>query len=97
MDAVVTIVIIPVIQILLWVLKIYEWVLIITIFMSWINPDPYNPIVRFLYSVTEPVFRLARRYFPIRFGMIDFSPILVFLLLAIIRRFLVYIAVHLIY
>ncbi len=95
MDAVVNIAILPVIQMLLWLLKIYEWILIITIFMSWINPDPYNPIVRFLYSVTEPVFRIARRYFPIRVGMIDLSPILVFLAISILRRALIYIAIHL--
>ncbi len=90
MSAFLTIVIVPVIQILLWLINIYEWIIIIVIIMSWINPDPYNPIVHFLYSITEPVFRFARRILPLRVGMIDLSPLIIFLLLAILKRFLGY-------
>jgi YggT family protein len=43
-------------------LEIYKWVIIIAVLLSWVNPDPYNPIVRFLYSVTEPVLRPVRRF-----------------------------------
>lgn len=88
-------ILIPVIKTVLWLLKIYEWVLIIAIFLSWVNPDPYNPIVRFIYSLTEPVLRWIRYKIPIRLGMIDFSPILVFIAIEILRNILIQIAIKL--
>jgi YggT family protein len=54
-----------------------------------VNPDPYNPIVRFLYSVTEPVFRPIRRLIGHRLGPIDISPIIVILAIIFIQSFLV--------
>jgi YggT family protein len=42
-------------HILDWILEIYMWVIIISALLSWVNPDPYNPVVRFLRAVTEPV------------------------------------------
>ena len=47
-------------KILDYVLDLYQWIVIISALLSWVNPDPYNPIVRFLHSVTEPVFRPIR-------------------------------------
>ena len=57
------------------VLTIYMWIVIISALISWVNPDPYNPIVRFLFSVTEPVFATVRRRaaFPVH-GYRFFSP-----------------------
>lgn len=69
-------------------LTIYMWVVIIAALVSWVNPDPYNPIVRFLYGATEPVLRPIRRRLGI-FGGIDFSPLIVILAIMFIKYFLV--------
>jgi YggT family protein len=70
-------------------LEIYKWVVIIAVLLSWVNPDPYNPIVRFLYSVTEPVLRPVRRFIGHRLGPIDISPIIVIIAIIFIQSFLV--------
>lgn len=70
------------------ILTIYMWIIIISALLSWVNPDPYNPIVRFLYSVTEPVLRPIRRRLGISMG-IDFSPMIVILIIMFIKYFLV--------
>jgi len=57
--------------------------------ISWVNPDPYNPIVRFLNSITEPVLYPIRRRIPIHFGGIDFSPVLVIMAIIFLQTFLV--------
>ncbi len=75
-----------VLQSLLWA---YLWVVIISAVMSWINPDPYNPIVRFIYSVTEPVFDFVRERLPVFFGGIDFSPIVVILAIQFLQQYLI--------
>jgi len=70
-------------------LEVYKWVIIIAALISWVNPDPYNPIVRFLHAVTEPVFRPIRRLVGYRLGPIDISPIIVILAIIFIQSFLV--------
>lgn len=61
-------------------LTVYFWILIIAAVLSWVNPDPYNPIVRFLRSVTDPVLQQVRRRLPfVAAGGIDFSPLVVLL------------------
>jgi YggT family protein len=70
-------------------LTLYMWIVIARAVISWVNPDPYNPIVRFLYAVTEPVLYRLRRALPIYAGGIDFSPILVFVVILFLQRFLV--------
>ena len=71
------------------VLTFYMWVIIARAVLSWVNPDPYNPIVQFLYKVTEPVL------YPIRMKMgsystgIDLSPMIVILLIYFLQHFLV--------
>jgi YggT family protein len=57
--------------------------------ISWVSPDPYNPIVRFLYRVTEPVLRPIRRLIGNRLGPIDISPLIVILVIMFIQRFLI--------
>ncbi len=76
-------------QILHIVLNLYMWVIIARALLSWVNPDPYNPIVRFLHNVTEPVLYAIRRRVPIFFGGIDFSPMLVILAILFLDSFLV--------
>jgi YggT family protein len=65
------------------------WVIIARAVISWVNPDPYNPIVRFLNSITEPVLYPVRRRIPIHFGGLDFSPILVILAIIFLQSFVV--------
>ena len=57
--------------------------------LSWVSPDPYNPIVRFISSVTEPVLYHIRTRLPVVFGGIDLSPIIVLLAIMFLRAFLV--------
>jgi len=70
----------PVGIILHYVLGAYIWILIIRALLSWVSPDPYNPIVRGLYSITEPVLSFLRRKFPLMAGSIDFSPMVAVLI-----------------
>ncbi len=70
-------------------LYIYMWVIIARALLSWVNPDPYNPIVRFLYNITEPVLGYLRRRIPLVLGGIDLSPVLVLVVIYILRIFLV--------
>jgi YggT family protein len=70
-------------------LSLYMWIIIGRAVISWVNPDPHNPIVRFLNSVTEPVLYPIRRRIPIHFGGIDFSPILVIMAIIFLQTFLV--------
>ncbi|MCK5419476.1 MAG: YggT family protein [Desulfobacterales bacterium] len=53
--------------------------------LSWVSPDPYNPIVRFIHNVTEPVLYRIRRRVPMMFGGMDFSPIAVILIIIFLR------------
>jgi len=76
-------------KVLDWVLLIFMWIVIARAVLSWVNPDPYNPIVRFIHNVTEPVLYRIRAFLPISFGGIDFSPIIVFLAVIFLRTFLV--------
>lgn len=70
-------------------LNIYMWLIIIRALISWVNPDPYNPIVRFLYRVTEPVLYQVRRLIPLRGLGMDFSPIIVILIILFLQSFLI--------
>ncbi|OGP97850.1 MAG: hypothetical protein A2Z39_04165 [Deltaproteobacteria bacterium RBG_19FT_COMBO_46_9] len=70
-------------------LSLYMWIIIAQAVISWVNPDPYNPIVRFLHSVTEPVLYNIRRRIPVYFGGLDFSPIIVILVIIFLQTFLV--------
>lgn len=72
------------------VLTFFTWMIIIQALISWVNPDPYNPIVRFLYASTEPVYRLMRRFLPrVRIGPIDFAPLVALFMLLFLNYFLV--------
>lgn len=71
------------------VLTIYMWIIIIRAVLSWVNPDPYNPIVRFIHQVTEPVMHRVRRWIPIGGMGIDFSPIIILLVIVFLQSFLI--------
>lgn len=64
-------------------------VVIVSVVISWVNADPYNPIVRFLHGVTEPILRPLRRLVPPLGGRLDLSPLLLLLLLYFLRAVLV--------
>ncbi len=70
-------------------LTLYMWIIIARAVISWVNPDPYNSIVRFLNAVTEPVLYPIRRRLPLSLGGFDLSPIIVILAIFFIQAFLV--------
>jgi len=76
-------------NVLNFVLLFFMWIVIARAILSWVNPDPYNPIVRFIHNVTEPVLYQVRKKIPINFGGIDFSPIIVILVVYFLRDFAV--------
>jgi YggT family protein len=76
------------------VFQVYIFIVIARALISWVNPDPYNPIVRFLYSATEPVLALMKRYLPLQFSGIDLSPIALLLALTIVEKILLNIIVQ---
>ena len=71
------------------VLVIFMWIVIARAILSWVSPDPYNPIVRFIHNITEPLLFQIRKRIPLNFGGIDFSPILVLLAVIFLQRFVV--------
>jgi YggT family protein len=76
-------------NVLNFVLLFFMWIVIARAILSWVNPDPYNPIVRFIHNVTEPVLYQVRKKIPINLGGIDFSPIIVILVIYFLRDFVV--------
>ena len=79
-------------RVLGFLIDLYTLLVGLSVLMSWVRPDPSSPIVRFLYQVTEPSFRLARRLIPRRWVYktgFDLSPLLVFILLILLDSFLV--------
>lgn len=76
-------------QVLNIVLWLYMWILIGRTLISWVNPDPYNAIVRFLYNATEPLLFRVRRALPVVAGGLDLSPLVVILGIFFLQSFLV--------
>jgi YggT family protein len=72
-----------------YTLQAYFWIIIARAVLSWVNPDPFNPIVRFLYRVTEPVLRPIRRRLPTMQMGLDLSPMVVILAIYFLQTFLV--------
>ncbi|WP_457622771.1 YggT family protein [Persephonella sp.] len=70
-------------------LTVYMWIVVISALITWINPDPYNPIVRFLRGATEPVYRKIRKFIPTYFGGIDIAPLIVIGIIMFLQYFLV--------
>ena len=76
-------------RILVIALNIYMWIIIIRALISWVSPSPYNPIVRFLYRVTEPALRPVRRILPLQGLGVDFSPVVVILVILLLIDFVI--------
>jgi len=81
-------------RILEGLLNIYFWIVIVAALLTWIEPNPYNPIVRFLYGVTEPLFEWVRDHLPVFFGGIDFSPLVVIIAIEFVQMWLIPTVVH---
>jgi YggT family protein len=70
-----------------WLLSLYSWVIIAAALISWVSPDPRNPIVKFLYLATEPVLAPVRRMLPPwRTGGLDLSPLIVLVAIQFVQR-----------
>ena len=78
-------VLISILQFINLIIGLYIWVVIIAALITWVQPNPYNPIVRFLWNVTEPVYRVIRRYIPTTFGGFDIAPIILILALEFLQ------------
>lgn len=71
------------------VLTVYMWIIVARALVSWVNPDPYNKIVIFLYRITEPVLRPIRRIIPRHSLPVDFAPLIVLLIILFLQYFLI--------
>jgi YggT family protein len=70
-----------------WLLGLYSWVIIAAALITWVSPDPRNPVVMFLRQVTEPVLAPVRRFLPPwKTGGLDFSPLIVILAIQFVER-----------
>ncbi|GIW43995.1 MAG: YggT family protein [Candidatus Binatia bacterium] len=76
-------------QVLDLLLHLYSIILIVRVIVSWVNADPFNPIVRFLYQATEPVLQRVRRTLPVTYAGFDLSPLVVLLIIFFLQGFLV--------
>lgn len=76
-------------QIVDYVLWAYAWILLARVVISWVNADYRNPIVRFIYAVTEPILDPVRRRLPVFAAGIDLSPLVVWLAIVFLQRFIV--------
>jgi YggT family protein len=70
---------------LLW---LYTLVVLASVVMSWVDASPYNPIVRAIYAITEPVFDMVRRTLPVFFGGLDFAPFVVLIAIQFLEQYL---------
>lgn len=75
------------IQVIDLLLTIYVWLIIARAIISWVNPYPYHPVVRFLHRATEPILAPARRIIPPIYGL-DLSPIVVIFLIYLLKEIL---------
>ena len=71
------------------IITVFYWIIIVRALISWVNPDPFNPIVQFLQRMTEPILSPIRRIFKMQFWTIDISPIIAILCLIFIQNFFV--------
>ncbi|MDD3009466.1 MAG: YggT family protein [Arcobacter sp.] len=74
--------------IVLSIIFLYKWVIIISAILTWVRPDPYNPIVQMLYRLTEPAYAFVRRYIPTVVGGMDLAPLILIFALIFLETFL---------
>ena len=83
--------------ILIALVNVYIWVVIIAALLSFVNPDPYNPIVQFLYRVTNPAYDFVRRYMRTDINGLDFAPLIIIVALQILIVILQSVINHIVY
>ncbi len=71
-------------SIVISLINIYIWVIIIAALLSFVNPDPYNPIVQFLQRITQPAYALVRRYISTNIGGVDLAPLVIVIALQVL-------------
>jgi YggT family protein len=74
--------------VILGIISLYKWVIIIAALLSWVRPDPYNPIVQMLERLTQPAYALVRKFIPTVVGGMDLAPIIVIFTLIFLETFL---------
>ena len=79
----------PVVYTINILLEIYTWIIFARVILSWVRLDPYNPVVRLIYGLVDPVTRWISRYIPTRFGMFDAAPLILMLIVMLVQRFVV--------
>jgi len=77
------------------VINVYIWVVIIAALLSFVNPDPYNPVVQFLYRITNPAYSFVRRFVRTNFNGLDLAPLIIIIGLQIVIIFIDFIFVSL--
>ncbi len=77
-----------IIELISRLLGIYIWVVIIRAVLSWVRPDPYNPIVRFICNLVDPVTYRLSRIIPTRVGMVDLAPLILIVIIQLIQWYL---------
>jgi YggT family protein len=75
-------------QVVSLLLQVYIFIVVARVLISWVGPDPYNPIVRFLCQATDPLLERLRRLLPLQFGGIDFTPVALLLALYVVKDLL---------
>ncbi len=71
------------------VLTLFMYIVIARAVLSWVKPDPYNPIVRAIHNITEPVLHRVRRALPLAVGRVDLTPIVVILAIFLVQKFVI--------
>lgn len=82
-------------QMVLMLLQVYIFIVVARAVISWVGPDPYNPIVRFLYNATDPVLQRIRRVLPLQFSGFDLSPLALLFALYFVQRLIQRLLMHL--
>jgi YggT family protein len=80
--------IVKLVQLLSFLLNLYLWVVIIRAFLSWVRPDPYSPIVRFINNLVDPVTERIAKIIPTRVGMVDLAPLILIVIIHLIQSYL---------
>jgi YggT family protein len=75
-------------QLVSFLLSIYTWVIIINALLSWVRPDPYNPIVRFIGRLVDPVTYRISTLIPTRVGMVDLAPLILIVVVQLVQAYL---------
>jgi len=74
--------------VILGIISLYKWVIIISAILSWVRPDPYNPIVQMLERLTQPAYAFVRRFIPTVIGGMDLAPVSIIFILIFLETFL---------